>query len=86
MARSTRNTTRTSTTRTPAPTPTPTGVVMETRSISNYNFEYRRDRVSRRAGSSYFNLVEKNGATINMSLAEAKSLYNFLDKALNPQE
>lgn len=59
--------------------------VRAARSIKNYTFEYQRDQVSRQAGSSYFRLESNasNGEVIEMSLQEAKSLYNFLDNALN---
>jgi len=86
MARSTRNTT-TNNSRNATPTvttPEPAKkFVRTTHKTQNYRFEYQRDRLSRRAGSSYFNVATADGTELNMSLSEARSLYNFLDKALN---
>ena len=86
MARSTRTTT-TNNSRNATPTVTTPGstekVVRTTHKTQNYRFEYQRDRLSRRAGSSYFNVATADGTEFNMSLSEARSLYNFLNKALN---
>jgi hypothetical protein len=66
-----------------ASAPSREAVVHESRDITRYTFEYQRDRVSRRAGSSYFRV---EGTTsdegLEMTLQEAQSLYNFLGKAL----
>ncbi len=78
MARSTRNTRSTATAST-------TGNVRRSakRSITNYTFTYQRDRVSRRAGSSYLNIAPRgDGSPVTMTLQEARSLYNFLEAAL----
>lgn len=88
MARSNRNT-RTSRTAAARPvvqerTETP---VQKRRTITNYTFDYRRDRVSRRAGSSYFQIEGRNsGDTLTMSLQEAQSLYRFLQGALTDSQ
>ena len=86
MARSNRNvrTSQSSTRRVAQATSTPETRVEKSRSITNYTFDYRRDRVSRRAGSSYFQIEGTNsGESVTMTLQEAQSLYRFLHNALN---
>lgn len=81
MSRSTSTRNTTSTTSTPAPTREE--AVRGRREITRYSFEYQRDRVSRKAGSSYFRVAGENGNGVEMTLQEAQSLYNFLGKMLN---
>ena len=84
MARSnssTRNTSRTSSrTQIVEREETP---VRSRRNITYYTFDYQRDRVSRRAGSSYFQIAGRNGVDqkVTMTLQEAQSLYRFLQGA-----
>lgn len=66
-----------------ASAPSREAVVHESRDITRYTFEYQRDRVSRRAGSSYFRVEGESGEGVEMTLQEAQSLYNFLGKALS---
>ena len=78
MSRSTRSTRSTATASTVGD-----GRRSAKRSITNYTFTYQRDRVSRRAGSSYLNIAPRGtGTTVTMTLQEARSLYNFLEAAL----
>lgn len=79
----TRNARKTSTTSTRTPAPVREEMVRATRDITRYTFEYQRDRVSRRAGSSYFRVQGEGDEGLEMTLQEAQSLYNFLGSALN---
>ena len=70
-------------TSTSTPTPVREQTVRAVHDISRYTFEYQRDRVSRKAGASYFRVEGLTGDEgLEMSLQEAQSLYNFLGKAL----
>lgn len=88
--RTTRNTssrTRKAVVATPVERDSSERVVRRTRSLTNYKFEYARDRVSRTAGSSYLRINSSDGDTqLEMSLQEARSLYNFLNSAINSSQ
>jgi hypothetical protein len=82
MSRSNSKSAKTSTSSTRTPAPAREAVVRSKRDISRYSFEYQRDRVSRQAGASYFRVNGEDGESLDMSLQEAQSLYNFLGSVL----
>ena len=85
MARSTRSTRRStrtvarSVTGTRKRTSTPR-VSSARRNLKYFTFQYTRDDVSHTANANRVVIAEKgnSGSTVNLSLQEAKSLYDFL--------
>jgi hypothetical protein len=52
--------------------------------IKHYTFRYNLDRVSRKAGSSNLTIASNgNEGALTLSIQEARSLYNFLDRHFN---
>ena len=60
----------------------PSNVENRTHRITNYTFNYHRNRTARKAGSTGFS-IDSSGGSVNMTLQEARSLYNFLNSVLN---
>jgi hypothetical protein len=52
--------------------------------IKHYTFRYNLDRVSRKAGSSNLTIASNGDeGALTLSIQEARSLYNFLDRHFN---